>query len=135
MICKLFRYVAGMAALCLTALPASAEEAVYGEVVLTGLARQSWMLPGSAVQDVMVCNLDGPDGFLTIRAGPGKDYPKVRAFHRLATLTVDVGALRGRWVRVVDGGRSVTKEGAGQQYTHLPVQGWAHDGYLCSFLH
>ena len=83
----------------------------------------------------MVCNVNGPDGFLTVRKGPGTSYEKVRAFERLAVLRVDITQRQGRWVRVIDGSRSVRKTGESQAYRHLPVEGWVHDGYLCSFLY
>ncbi|MFK7835380.1 MAG: hypothetical protein AB8B60_04105 [Sulfitobacter sp.] len=113
----------------------SAEYRIYGEVELAGLARANWGLSSIALLDAMVCNVNGPDGFLTVRSGPGSSYGKVRAFNRLAILTVDIRERRGRWVRIVDGYRSVTLNGRSQQVKNLPVQGWAHDGYLCDFYH
>ncbi|MEP5732299.1 MAG: hypothetical protein ABJL67_23365 [Sulfitobacter sp.] len=114
---------------------ASAEYQIYGEVDLTGLARESWGLSSIALLDAMVCNVNGPDGFLTVRSGPGTSFGKVRAFNRLAILTVDISQRRGNWVYIVDGYRTVTKDGRSQQIKNLPVQGWAHDGYLCDFIH
>jgi hypothetical protein len=75
--------VAVVAALC--AAPAVAETAVYGTVDLTGLANKDWPLnPGFKTQNRMVCNVNGPDGFLTIRSGPGSDFKSVRKLNRLA---------------------------------------------------
>ncbi len=52
-------------------LPHSAEYATYGEVELTGLAREnSWPLNPPGNDNAMVCNVNGPDGFLAIRAEP-----------------------------------------------------------------
>jgi hypothetical protein len=113
----------------------TAEQAVYGEVELSGLARISWPLSSVALLDAMVCNVNGPDGFLTVRTGPGSDFSKARAFNRLAILTVDITRRQGNWIRIVDGYRKVTKNGISQPLKHLPVVGWAHDGYLCDFYH
>lgn len=121
--------------LCL-AVPTLAEQAVYGEVDLTGLARESWPYNSAyPEQYAMVCNVNGPDGFLTIRSGPGASFPKVRALNRLAVVTLDISQRQGHWVRVLNAYRQVTKDGIGQNPKHLPVQGWAHDGYLCDFIH
>jgi len=114
---------------------AVAEERSYGAVYLSGLARDSdWPYNAAGISSAMVCNVNGPDGFLSVRSGPGTEYEQVRAFNRLAILEVDTTNRRGNWVRVVDGSRTHTKDGAPQAYNHLAVQGWAHDGYLCSFV-
>ena len=126
---------AALATACLSSGPAHAEFAVYGEVELAGLARVNWPLSRIAQLDAMVCNVNGPDGFLTVRSGPDTSYPKVRAFNRLAILTVDIREWSGNWVRIVDGYRTVTKNGRSQQLKELPVYGWAHTGYLCDFYH
>lgn len=119
----------------LSASFAVAEERTYGAVDLTGLSRDTdWPYNTAGQSYAMVCNVNGPDGFLSVRAGPGSDYAQVRAFNRLAILTVDTSQRRGNWVRVVDGARTHTKDGARQDYNPLPVSGWAHDGYLCGFL-
>lgn len=113
-----------------------AEQADYGEVNLTGLARESWPYNQAfPEQYVMVCNVNGPDGFLTIRTGPDASYPKARALNRLAIVVVDISQRQGRWVKILDAYRSVTEEGFNQSLKQLPVQGWAHDGYLCDFIH
>ncbi|MEP5154693.1 SH3 domain-containing protein [Planktotalea sp.] len=117
------------------AAPVVAEEAVYGSVYLGGLDRDvTWPHNDFNEHNSMVCNVNGPDGFLTVRSGPGSDFKKVRAFKRLAVLVVDISERRGNWVRVVDGYRTHTSEGVPQDFKALPVSGWAHDGYLCSFL-
>ena len=115
--------------------PALAENAVYGQVDLMGLAKESWPLnPNFATHLSMVCNVNGPDGFLSIRSGPGSDFKALRKLKRLAIVEVDANKRRGRWVRVVDAYREVTPEGQGVAHKRLPVQGWAHDGYLCDFI-
>jgi len=129
------RFVIGVvAALC--AAPVMAEEAVYGAVDLTGLGRDSWPLnPSFQTHNAMVCNVNGPEGFLSIRSGPGTDFKAVRKLNRLAIVEVDDSERRGRWVRVVNAYRTVTPQGRDTAYKPLPVQGWAHDGYLCDFIH
>ncbi len=118
------------------AAPACAETAVYGEVDLTGLGRNSWPLnPSFASHNAMVCNVNGPDGFLSIRSGPGSDFKAVRKLKRLAIVEVDDSERRGRWVRVVNAYRTVSPEGRSVAQRPLTVQGWAHDGYLCDFIH
>ncbi|KEJ89637.1 hypothetical protein [Sulfitobacter donghicola] len=114
----------------------AAENKTYGEVYLSGLAKQDWPLnPTFETHNTMVCNVNGPDGFLSIRSGPGSDFKAVRKLKRLAIVVVDATERRGRWVRVVDAYREVTPEGQGIPFKTLSVQGWAHDGYLCGFIH
>ncbi len=130
------RLTLGLAAVLVASLPASAEFRVYGEVDLTGLSRESWPLnPGIPVQNAMVCNVNGPDGFLSIRSGPGTQYSVNRKLNRLAIIEVVPADRQGRWVRVINAYRTVTKDGFSQPVKDLPVQGWAHDGYLCDFIH
>lgn len=120
---------------CLLALPVQAETANYGRIDLTGLARDnSWPFNPPDLNFVMVCNVNGPDGFLSVRSGPGTEHKIKRKLSRLAILTVDTTNRRGNWVRVVDAHRSHTKDGVPQEYKSLHVSGWAHDGYLCGFL-
>ncbi len=125
-----------MAALLIcTSLPLHAEMGRYGEVYLDGLARNNWHFNAFPEHSTMVCNVNGPDGFLTIRTGPDTSYPNARALNRLAIVTVDISQRQGHWVKVLDAHRTVTKDGVSQPIKHLPVQGWAHDGYLCDFIH
>jgi hypothetical protein len=120
----------------LYAAPVGSETAVYGEVDLGGLDRENWGLnPQLATQLSMVCNVNGPDGFLSIRSGPGSDFKAVRKLNRLAIVEVDASERRGHWVRVVTAYRTVSPEGRSVAYKPLPVQGWAHDEYLCAFIH
>jgi hypothetical protein len=124
------------AALVAAAMPVAGEEAEYGAVTLTGLARDSWSLnPNSYRQVGMVCNVNGPDGFLAIRAGPGSDFAANRKLKRLAIVEVVPSERHGRWVRVVHAYRTVTEQGVSQSVRQLPVEGWTHDGYLCDFIH
>lgn len=128
------RYLAGFIAL-FAATGVMAEEQTYGAVDLMGLSRDAdWPYNAAGESFSMVCNVNGPDGFLSVRSGPGSDFAQVRAFNRLAILTVDTSERRGNWVRIVNGVRTHTKDGDAQAYKPLPVSGWAHDGYLCSFL-
>ena len=124
-------------AACLVApTAASAEFATYGQIELTGLARNSWPLNPPGESYAMVCNVNGPDGFLTVRAGPNAGTSANRKLKRLAILTVDTSQRQGHWVRVLGAHRNVSEAGlplAGG-YKELPVTGWAHDDYLCDFL-
>lgn len=135
MVITMSRAVLAALFLCISA-PLIAEQADYGEVALTGLARESWPYNQHVDEHyVMVCNVNGADGFLSIRTGPDASYPQARAFKRLVTVVVDITQRQGRWVRVVDAFREVTEDGYWQDLKQLPVQGWAHDGYLCDFIH
>ncbi|MFT5628852.1 MAG: hypothetical protein ACI82I_000942 [Gammaproteobacteria bacterium] len=126
-----------MIAIALTvtfAVPAGAEEGVYGDIYLGGLARDvEWPLNEPGETNVMVCNVNGPEGYLSVRMGPGTDHAEMRSFNRLAILVVDTREWYGHWIRVVEGMRSHTADGIPQNFKPLPVTGWAHDGYLCSF--
>ncbi|MCP5075510.1 MAG: hypothetical protein GY947_19740 [Rhodobacteraceae bacterium] len=115
--------------------PAVAEQASYGNVTLTGLARDvDWPYNQLGASYAMVCNVNGPDGFLTIRAGPGSQFASQRKLNRLAIVEVDTRFRQGFWVQVIDAYRTHTKGGTPQKYKSLQVIGWAHDGYLCAFL-
>jgi len=114
---------------------AQAETRTYGRVDLGGLARDTdWPYNAPGLSYAMVCNVNGPDGFLSVRSGPSTDFEQVRAFNRLAILEVDTTNRRGNWVRVIDGHRTHTKDGVPQDFKPLTVSGWAHDGFLCSFI-
>ncbi|MBT0956571.1 SH3 domain-containing protein [Alphaproteobacteria bacterium KMM 3653] len=130
----MLKYIPLAAALCTLALPTAAEERTYGNITLTGLARESWgyNAPGYAL--TMVCNVNGPDGFLSIRSGPGTDHSVIRMFNRLATVEVDTRERRGNWVKVTSAYRNHTEDGEAHPLTSLKVEGWAHDGYLCDFI-
>lgn len=117
------------------ATPSEAENASYGEVWLSGLARDSWPFNPPGAQLAMVCNVNGPDGFLSVRAGPGTQFDIRRKLNRLAILEVDTSKRAGRWVAVTTAYRTVTKDGVGQAARSLHVSGWAHDGFLCDFVH
>ena len=124
----------GVLAAIAAPLAASAEEADYNQIELSGLARDvSWGLNSPGIANTMVCNVNGPDGFLTVRAGPGSNHAAARRLKRLAHVVVDTSQRRGRWVRVTDAYRSFSPQGVRQGHKPLPVTGWAHDGYLCSF--
>lgn len=113
---------------------AQAEERRYGDVDLVGLARTYWTGNTSGIAHVMVCNVNGPDGYLSVRSGPGTNYKIRRNLKRLALLTIDTGQRRGRWVRVLTAERYFSTNGwALAQGRSLHVEGWAHDGYLCDY--
>lgn len=113
---------------------AQAEEASYGKIDLTGLARASWDLNPPGVSAAMVCNVNGPDGFLSIRSGPGTSHKVKRRLKRLAIVDIDTRQRRGNWIRVETAYRTHTTNGARQAMKSLSVTGWAHDGYLCDFI-
>jgi len=115
--------------------PAVAEERTYGDIDLTGLARASWGYNQPGIDNAMVCNVNGSDGYLTIRDGPGSSYASNRKLNRLAILEIDTSNRDGNWVWVRTAYRSHSKEGYRlSQDKDLHVTGWAHDSYLCDFL-
>lgn len=120
----------------LVVLPVSgaAEERTYGAVYLSGLARESWPYNAAGPSLAMVCNVNGPDGFLSVREGPGTDAPVKRKLNRLAILEVDTARRSGHWVKVLTAYRTHSKDGTPLEHKSLHVSGWAHDGYLCDFL-
>ena len=123
----------GAATLASTA--ALAEQAVYGVIELTGLSREvSWPYNPPGESYAMVCDANGPGGFLNIRGGPGMQHPVQRKLKRLAILTVDTARRQGHWVRVLDAHRDHSAAGMPQAHRSLAVSGWAHDDHLCSFL-
>ena len=116
------------------ATTAVAEDRTYGRISLTGLARNSWHLNAPGPQAAMVCNVNGPDGWLAIRSGPGNGFKANRKLKRLAVVEIDTSQRQGRWVRVLTAFRDHTTSGRPQAFRKLNVVGWAHDGYLCDFL-
>jgi hypothetical protein len=123
-----------VAAAATLATSAMAEEATYGAVDLTGLARNSWGLNPPGESNTMVCNVNGPDGFLTIRTAPSSNSGSARELKRLAIVVVDTSERQGNWIRVLSAHRTHTVDGKPQAFKALPVAGWAHDNYLCDFL-
>ena len=121
-----------------------AERATYGSVYLNGLSRDGWNIPGNPpIDNAMVCNVNGGDGFLALRSctGPKEQCPQVRTFRRLAVMQVDTRQRVGNWVRVVGSYRKHDEHGnrLAQRIDNRTtgngiVDGWMHDGYLCSFL-
>ncbi|WP_299023974.1 SH3 domain-containing protein [uncultured Sulfitobacter sp.] len=115
--------------------PVLAETQFYNNVYLKGLARDYWTKQPEAERwRAMVCNVNGPDGFLSVRSGPGTDFKVVRSFKRLAVINLDLTERRGRWVRVTGAYRHMSPEGRRVTRRELPVQGWVHDGYLCAYV-
>ena len=123
-----------VAATAALASPAPAQNATFGDIELLDLARYSWPLNPPMVQPAMVCNVEGPDGYLSIRSGPGTKHKANRKLKRLAIVDVDSGQRKGNWIKVVTAYRTHTPGGTPQTYKKLHVTGWAHDGYLCDFL-
>ncbi len=119
----------------MTAFPVMAEEADYGEVTLTGLARESWAYNPLGDSSALVCNVNGADGFMTVRAGPGSNFEARRSLNRLATVHIDTSQVQGDWVRVLTAYRVLTSEGVTQPDQILHVSGWAHTDFLCDFIH
>lgn len=113
---------------------ASAETRTYGSVDLTGLARASWNLNPLGESNAMVCNVNGPDGFLTIRAQPNSSSKAKRRLKRLAIVVIDTRERVGKWVKVVTANRTHSINGRPQQFKNLHVSGWAHSNFLCDFI-
>lgn len=119
----------------LLSLPAAAEYRNYGEVSLNGLSRNhSWQLQTPGVTYSMVCNVNGPDGFLSVRRCTGTNCQIERNLKRLAILEVDTNNRYGNWVYVRTAFRTHSEDGYELARTQdLHVSGWAHDGYLCDY--
>lgn len=129
------KHILSFALGALMALSAHAEDRTYGDIYLSGLARDSWPHNPEGEWYAMVCNVNGPDGYLSVRSGPGTKHEVLRNLERLAIVTVDTGQRQGHWVRVVGAHRDHSPDGdALADRRHLPVAGWAHDNYLCDFL-
>ena len=111
---------------------ASAEERVYNDIRLTGLAAPQWG-PGDPLATPMVCNVNGPDGWLAVRAGPGSDHEIRRKLKRLVVFEVNKDERVGPWVRVWTAYRLTDQDGRRIAKKSLHVEGWAHTGYLCSW--
>ncbi len=128
------RLAIAVAAAAILATGAIAEEATYGDVDLTGLARNSWPLNPPGESKAMVCNVKGTRGVLTIRAEPKADAAAARRLERLAIVVLDTRERQGNWIKVLSASRTHTTDGKRQAVESLPVTGWAHDDYLCDFL-
>ena len=113
---------------------AGAETRTYGSIDLPGLAKASWNLNPLGESNAMVCNVNGPDGFLTIRAQPNSNSKAKRRLKRLAIVVVDTREQVGKWVKVVTANRTHSPSGQSQPLKDLRVTGWAHSNYLCDFL-
>lgn len=135
---RIYTIIACFAAACIATAPimsdAVAEEAIYGAIDLTGKARASWNLNPPGYSNTMVCNVNGDDGWLALRSGPGTNFSIKRKFYRLALFAVDTSRRSGHWVRVSDVSRSFNPEGIPMDYINYNISGWAHDGFLCDFL-
>lgn len=111
-----------------------AEYRQYGEVILDGLTVDG-ANRNSTTHYAMVCNVNGPDGFLSIRSGPGAKYKARRKLNRLARLTVNPRYQKNGWVPVETADRFYSKNGyrLGRSKS-LHVQGWAYGNYICDYL-
>ena len=125
----------GLLLCCLLACPAGAEEADYGEVTLTGLARESWPYNPPGDVSAFVCNMNDEGDAMAVRAGPGEDHEVRRSLLRLATVHVDTTQIVGDWVRVLTAYRVVSVDGTTVPERILHVSGWAHTDFLCDFIH
>ena len=86
--CLMKNLILSAVAAVLVAPAVHAEEATYGNVYLSGLARDvDWPFNAAGISSAMVCNVNGPDGFLSVRSGPGTNYEQVRAFNRCLLYT------------------------------------------------
>lgn len=132
MIGKLFL---GLGLVVFMASSALAETATYGDVDLYGLSRNnSWPLNPPGNDFAMVCNVNGPDGWLAIRSGPGTNFTAKRKLKRLSILEIDTRERKGHWVKVRTAHRDHTPNGRLQAHKNLHVTGWAHDDHLCDFI-
>ncbi len=111
---------------------AIAEERVYNDIRLVGLAAPKWG-PGDPLATPMVCNVNGPDGWLAVRAGPGTEYEARRKLKRLVVFEVNTDERVGPWVRVWTAYRLTDQDGRRIAKKSLHVEGWAHTGYLCDW--
>ena len=111
-------------------------EEVIGEVWLTSLARESWDYNSPGRENTMICNVRNSESFLSIRSGPDESYRIKRNLKRLAIVVVDTRYRSGHWVKVVTAYRTVSVNGESlNRVVDLSVSGWAHDNYLCDFIH
>ncbi len=109
-----------------------AETGNYGSVRLVGLAAPTWG-EGDPLATPMVCNVNGPDGWLAVRAGPGTEYEALRKLKRLVVFEVNTDQRSGPWVKVWTAYRLTDENGRRIQKKSLHVEGWAHSGYLCNW--
>ncbi len=121
-------------ALACAALPtgALAESGTFGAVRLVGLAAPGWG-QGDPLATPMVCNVNGPDGWLAVRAGPGTEHVIRRKLKRLVVFEVNTDARVGPWVQVWTAYRLTDQNGNPIAKKSLHVEGWAHTGYLCDW--
>jgi len=116
-------------------LPAQAEYKRYGSVTLQGLSRdQAWPSESPGATYSMVCNVNGPDGYLNVRSCAGTNCSVNRTLRRLAIVQLNTEYRYGHWVWVDTAFRYHTEDGYPlAEARSLPVTGWVHDAYLCDF--
>ena len=123
-----------VSALAFFPLASSADTGCYGDYCMNDTINNYYdfytHFPGAEVS-VWVCNVNGPDGFLSVRDGPGTEYPILRKLERFANVTIDSDDRIGSWVRVLSADREISKNGYDQEYVDLHVAGWAHENFLC----
>lgn len=110
-----------------------AEYRQYGDVILDGLTLDG-ANRNSKSHFSMVCNVNGPDGFLSVRSGPGTKYKERRKLNRLARLTVNPRYQKNGWIPVETADRFYSKNGYSlSRSKSLHVEGWAHSNYICDY--
>lgn len=121
-------------ALLAGSLMAHAEYGDYGYVSLDGNSLENGALRPPGLSDVMVCDVNGKDGWLAVRTAPWIADNILRKLERLAILRVDSQQRSGRWIYVREAYRTVDKNGfyIGGVKT-LGVSGWVHTDHLCDF--
>jgi hypothetical protein len=113
---------------------AHAEYGRYGFVSLDGNSRDNGALKPPGFADVMVCDVNGPDGFLAVRTAPWIADNILRKIERLAIMRVDSQQRSGKWIYAREVFRTVDKFGFGVGGTKdLGASGWVHTDHLCDF--
>ena len=136
---KLTRLAFGIvSALAFFPLASSADTGCYGDYCMNDTINNYYdfytHFPGSVVY-VWVCNVNGPDDFMSVRSGPGTQYPTSGELERFANVTINSDERVGRWVRVLSADRNISKDGYDQKHVDLRVAGWAHQNFLCDQRH
>ena len=110
-------FVVGLTTLFFLGNAAVAEEAEYGKISLNGLSRNvDWPNNPAGESSSMVCNVNGPDGYVSVRSGPGTDYEIKRSLKRLAIIDIDTRDRQGHWVKVL-GPDLMGSDGIGKKKT------------------
>jgi hypothetical protein len=120
----------------LVATSAFAEYATYENVELIGLSRDnSWLFQPAGPSTSMVCDVNGPDGFVSVRSCASTKCKIRRNLKRIAIVEVDTRYRKGHWVWVNTAYRTHSTDGFQYDETiDLDVQGWVYDSFLCDYL-